>query len=52
MYSNSVTTGDWESFIAKDLVAYIDGATGLPVTPNTGDIGIAWDSGANKIFKL
>jgi hypothetical protein len=34
------------------LVAYIDGATGLPVTPNTGDIGIAWDSGANKIFKL
>lgn len=25
MYSNSVTTGDWESFIAKDLVAYIDG---------------------------
>ena len=34
------------------LVAYIDSATGLPVTPNTGDIGIAWDSGANKIFKL
>jgi len=25
MYSNSVTTGDWESFIAKELVAYIDG---------------------------
>ena len=25
MYSNSVTTGDWESFIAQDLVAYIDG---------------------------
>ncbi|MGY8789811.1 MAG: alpha/beta hydrolase [Pseudomonadales bacterium] len=24
MYSNSVTTGDWESYIAKDLVAYID----------------------------
>jgi S-formylglutathione hydrolase len=25
MFSNSVTTGDWESFIAKDLVAYMDG---------------------------
>ncbi len=24
MYSNSVTTGDWESYVAKDLVAYID----------------------------
>lgn len=34
------------------LIAYIDTATGLPVTPNGGDIIIAWDSGANKIFKL
>jgi enterochelin esterase-like enzyme len=25
MYSNSPTTGDWESFIAVDLVAYMDG---------------------------
>lgn len=24
MYSSSITTGDWESFIAEDLVAYID----------------------------
>jgi S-formylglutathione hydrolase FrmB len=24
MYSNSVTTGDWEGFIAEDLVAHID----------------------------
>jgi S-formylglutathione hydrolase FrmB len=24
MYSSSVTTGDWETFIAEDLVAYID----------------------------
>jgi S-formylglutathione hydrolase len=24
MYSNSVTTGDWEDFVAKELVAYID----------------------------
>lgn len=35
------------------LVAYIDtGVTGLPVTPNGGDIAITWDNGANKIFKL
>jgi S-formylglutathione hydrolase len=25
MYSNSVTTGDWERFVAEDLVAFIDG---------------------------
>jgi enterochelin esterase-like enzyme len=24
MYSNSITTGDWESFVASDLVGYID----------------------------
>jgi hypothetical protein len=34
------------------LIANIDTATGLPVTPNGGDINIVWDSGANKIFKL
>lgn len=36
----------------SNLIAYIDTATGLPVTPNGGDIIIQWDSGANKIFKL
>ena len=25
MYSNSVTTGNWEDFISRDLVAYVDG---------------------------
>jgi len=34
------------------LIAYIDSATGLPVTPNGGDIQVVWDNGANKIFKL
>jgi len=24
MYSNSVTTGDWEAYITRDLIAYID----------------------------
>lgn len=36
----------------SQLIAYIDTATGLPVTPNGGDITITWDTGANKIFKL
>jgi phage tail sheath gpL-like len=34
------------------LIAYIDTTTGLPVTPNGGDINVAWDNGDNKIFKL
>lgn len=34
------------------LIAYIDTATGLPVTPNGSDITVTWDNGANKIFKL
>jgi hypothetical protein len=34
------------------LIAYIDNATGLPVTPTGGDITVSWDNGANKIFKL
>lgn len=36
----------------SNLIAYIDTATGLPVTPNGGDITVQWGSGANKIFKL
>jgi hypothetical protein len=34
------------------LIAYIDTATGLPITTNGNNIDIAWSSGANKIFKL
>lgn len=34
------------------LIAFIDNATGLPVTPNGGDINVTWDSGADKIFTL
>jgi hypothetical protein len=35
------------------LVAYLDtGITGLPVTPNGGDIVVSWDAGAYKIFSL
>jgi hypothetical protein len=34
------------------LLAFIDTATGLPITPNGGDIIVTWDNGPNKIFKL
>lgn len=32
------------------LIAYIDNATGLPVTPNGGDVQVQWD--ASGIFTL
>lgn len=34
------------------LIAKIDDYTGLPVTPNGGNITVAWPSDSNKIFKL
>jgi len=35
------------------LIAYIDTVTsGLPVTPNGGDITVTWDDGSSKIFSL
>lgn len=43
---------DSGSAATSRLIAYIDTATGLPVTPNGGNITVTWDSGANRIFKL
>lgn len=38
---------------SSPLIAAIDtAASGLPVTPNGGDINVTWDSGASKIFAL
>jgi hypothetical protein len=37
---------------ARQLIGYIDTATGLPVTPNGGDISVSWDNGSSRIFKL
>ena len=37
---------------ASELIAFIDTATGLPITPNGGDIIVVWDNGVNKIFRL
>lgn len=58
---SSVTGDQSEALIAwkdtgtqatSNLIAHIDSGTGLPVTPNGGDITVQWDNGANKIFKL
>jgi hypothetical protein len=43
---------DTGSAATSPLIAYIDTATGLPITPNGGDIIVTWDTGTNKIFKL
>ena len=43
---------DTGSASTSRLIARIDTATGLPVTPNGGDIAITWDSGSDKIYKL
>lgn len=44
--------GDTGTESTSPLIAYIDTATGLPITPNGGDIIVTWDNGANKIFKV
>lgn len=43
---------DTGSAATSPLIALFDTAAGLPVSTNGGDIIIAWDNGANKIFKL
>ena len=46
IYSDSGTES------TSPLIAYIDTATGLPITPNGGDIIVTWDNGVNKIFRV
>ncbi|MFQ2454834.1 hypothetical protein [Aeromonas rivipollensis] len=43
---------DTGSAATSPLIALFDTAAGLPVSTNGGDIIIAWDNSANKIFKL
>jgi len=50
--SSAVTGGADVASSAQRLIAYIDTASGLPVTPNGGDINLAFDNGSNRIFKL
>ena len=41
---------DTGSSATSPLIAYIDSGTGLPVTPNGGDITVAWN--ASGIFSI
>lgn len=50
--SSAVTGGADVAASAQRVIAYIDTGTNIPIQPNGGDITIAWDNGANKIFKL
>lgn len=43
---------DTGSEATSPLIAWIDTATGLPITPNGGDIIVTWDNGVNKIFRV
>jgi hypothetical protein len=58
---NSVSGDQFEAIVlykhtgtesTSRLIAYIDNYTGLPCTPNGGNITISWPNDANKIFKL
>jgi hypothetical protein len=43
---------DTGSAATSNLIVFVDTATGLPATLNGGDVVVAWDNGANKIFAL
>lgn len=50
--ASAVTGGADVASSAQRVIAFIDSASGLPVTPNGGNINVAWDNGSNKIFNL
>jgi hypothetical protein len=50
--ASAVTGGADVAATAQRLIAYIDTGTNLPLVPNGGDVTVAWDAGANRIFKL
>ena len=50
--SSAVTGGSDVAAGSQRLICYIDTATGLPVTPNGQAIGVSWDNGASRIFRL
>lgn len=58
----ATVTGDPSEYVAmfvdsglvgtSPLLAIWDVATGLPVTPNGGDINVTFDNGPDKIFRI
>lgn len=47
-----VLFADSGSYSTSRLIAWIDTATGIPASPNSGDIVLQWSSGASKVFML
>lgn len=43
---------DTGSAATSHVILNIDTATGLPVTPNGGNITVTWDNGSNRIAKI
>ena len=50
--ASAVTGGADVAASAQRLIGWVDTGTNFPIVPNGGDVTIAWDNGANKIFKL
>jgi hypothetical protein len=50
--ASAVTGGADVAATAQRVIGYYDTGTLLPVVPNGGDITVAWDNGANKIFAI
>lgn len=50
--ASAVSGGSDVAQSAQRLVAYYDTGTGLPIQPGTGDVAVAWSSGASKILKV
>ena len=50
--SSAVGGGADDASTAQRVIAYLDTGTLLPITPNGGDIIVAWDNNTNKIFTL
>lgn len=50
--SSAVTGGGDVAASAQRVIAFIDTGTNIPFTTNGGDVNVAFDNGANKIFKL
>lgn len=50
--SSAVTGGADVAATAQRIIGWIDTGTNLPIVPNGGDVTLAWDNGANKIFTL
>lgn len=48
-----VAASSGDNILASSFpLVWIDSATGLPITPNGGNIIVTWDTGVNKIFRL